>query len=60
MKVNRLLLLVAAIIVSASLANAADQSSVLYERNVPVKMRDGVTLRADIFRPKGASPANSL
>ncbi len=52
MKVNRLLLLVAAIIVSASLANAADQSSVLYERNVPVKMRDGVTLRADIFRPK--------
>ena len=52
MKVNRVLLLVAAIVVSASLANAADPSSVLYERNVAVKMRDGVTLRADIYRPK--------
>jgi putative CocE/NonD family hydrolase len=30
---------------------AADQYSVTYERNVAVKMRDGVTLRADIFRP---------
>src|SRR5262245_21761746 len=30
---------------------AADQYSVTYERNVAVKMRDGVTLHADIFRP---------
>jgi len=32
-------------------AFAADQYAVTYERNVAVKMRDGVTLRADIFRP---------
>src|SRR5437764_4283120 len=30
---------------------AADQYPVTYERNVPVKMRDGVVLRADIYRP---------
>jgi putative CocE/NonD family hydrolase len=36
----------------APLAIAADQFSVTYERNVAVKMRDGVTLRADIYRPK--------
>jgi len=32
-------------------ARAADQYPVTYERNVAVKMRDGVTLRADIYRP---------
>lgn len=32
-------------------AQAADQYAVTYERDVDVKMRDGVTLRADIFRP---------
>jgi len=31
---------------------AADQYPIHYERNVAVKMRDGVTLRADIYRPK--------
>jgi uncharacterized protein len=31
---------------------AADQYEVTIERNVQVKMRDGVILRADIFRPK--------
>ncbi len=36
----------------SSLAMAADSYAVTYERNVAVKMRDGVTLRADIFRPK--------
>jgi uncharacterized protein len=35
----------------ASLARAAEQYPVTYERNVAVKMRDGVTLRADIYRP---------
>jgi uncharacterized protein len=30
----------------------ADQYEVTIERNVQVKMRDGVVLRADIFRPK--------
>ncbi len=33
-------------------AVAADQYAVSFEHNVPVKMRDGVTLRADIYRPK--------
>jgi uncharacterized protein len=32
-------------------AHAADQYPVTYERNVPVKMRDGIILRADIYRP---------
>src|SRR6266566_7313801 len=32
-------------------AFAADQYAVTYERNVAVRMRDGVTLHADIFRP---------
>ena len=26
-------------------------SKIIHERNVPVKMRDGVTLYADIYRP---------
>src|SRR5947208_290539 len=43
-------LLIAVIFISAS-AYAADQYAVTYERNVPVKMRDGVILRADIYRP---------
>ena len=35
-----------------SRAAAAEQYEVIMERNVPAKMRDGVTLRADIYRPK--------
>src|SRR5437773_5556074 len=31
---------------------AAGQNEVAVERNVPVKMRDGVVLHADIYRPK--------
>lgn len=31
---------------------AAEEYAVTIERNVPAKMRDGVTLRADIYRPK--------
>src|SRR5256885_2387268 len=31
---------------------AAGQNEVTVERNVPVKMRDGVVLHADIYRPK--------
>src|SRR6476646_7254201 len=30
----------------------ADEYAVTFESNVPVKTRDGVTLRADIYRPK--------
>jgi uncharacterized protein len=37
---------------SAALAAAAENYGVIVERNVPAKMRDGVTLRADIYRPK--------
>ncbi len=32
---------------------AAENHEVTVERNVAAKMRDGVTLRADIYRPKG-------
>jgi putative CocE/NonD family hydrolase len=38
--------------ISAGLSFAADQYPVAFERNVAVTMRDGVTLRADIYRPK--------
>jgi uncharacterized protein len=31
---------------------AQERYEVILERNVPAKMRDGVTLRADIYRPK--------
>jgi putative CocE/NonD family hydrolase len=34
-------------------AAAAEHYDVAVERNVAAKMRDGVTLRADIYRPKG-------
>lgn len=37
----------------ASRGNAANLNPVTYERNVAVSMRDGVTLRADIYRPDG-------
>ncbi len=38
---------------AAEAARAAAQNyDVIVERNVPAKMRDGVTLRADIYRPK--------
>jgi predicted acyl esterase len=32
--------------------SAADSYEVRIERDVPAKMRDGITLRADICRPK--------
>jgi putative CocE/NonD family hydrolase len=41
-------------LVCAALAQAAGQAEkyeITYERNAAVKMRDGVTLRADIYRP---------
>jgi putative CocE/NonD family hydrolase len=46
------LIVVIAVMPFASLARAAEQYGVTYERNVAVKMRDNVTLRADIYRPK--------
>src|SRR5258705_9255761 len=40
------------LIISAGACFAADQYPVSFEHNVAVKMRDGITLRADIYRPK--------
>ena len=37
----------------ASPARAANPYSVVFERDVAVSMRDGVKLRADIYRPDG-------
>jgi len=37
---------------AAGVARAAENYEVIVERNVAAKMRDGVTLRADIYRPK--------
>jgi putative CocE/NonD family hydrolase len=36
-------------------SHAADQYAVSFERNVAMKTRDGVTLHADIYRPKADS-----
>ena len=36
----------------ASFASATESNNVIVERGVAAKMRDGVTLRADIYRPK--------
>src|ERR1700675_667331 len=52
---SRLLLgycFVALTIVAPAGARAADSYEVTIERGVAIKMRDGVTLRADIYRPK--------
>jgi uncharacterized protein len=37
---------------SASVARAAGPYAVTFERNASLKLRDGVTLRADIYRPQ--------
>ena len=49
---KRLVLFGLFFVVLNSLAMAADPYAVTYERNIALRMRDGVTLRADIFRPK--------
>jgi putative CocE/NonD family hydrolase len=48
---QRLAVAVFYLFLTASYTLAADQFAVTYERGVAVKMRDGVTLRADIYRP---------
>ena len=40
------------VLLAASISRAAEPYGVIVERNVPVKMHDGVVLRADIYRPK--------
>jgi len=45
--------IVAALLVGATVySRALEETAVTAEFGVPVKMRDGVTLRADIYRPK--------
>jgi putative CocE/NonD family hydrolase len=53
MRITRLApLLALALLGFVPCGHAEDEYRVVYEGNVPVKMRDGVTLRADIYRPK--------
>src|SRR3954465_6056693 len=49
----RVLIVLATLCSFALLAQAADQYAVTYERNATVTMRDGVKLKADIYRPTG-------
>lgn len=37
-----------------------ENSGVIYEEDVPVRMRDGVTLRCNVFRPADGKPAPAL
>jgi putative CocE/NonD family hydrolase len=51
MKHRRILSLSILVLAAASAAMAAESNEVTIERGVAVKMRDGVVLRADIYRP---------
>jgi uncharacterized protein len=46
------LIALGATLLSTSKLTAAENHEVTLERNVAAKMRDGVTLRADVYRPK--------
>ena len=50
-RISVLLVMGATLFLPANVA-ADEKYDVTVERNVPAKMRDGVTLRADIYRPK--------
>ncbi|MFA5058108.1 MAG: CocE/NonD family hydrolase, partial [Opitutaceae bacterium] len=55
MRSNRLILLLVAITLEiAARSHAQDQYPIILEKNVAMKTRDGVTLRADIYRPRSA------
>ena len=41
-----------AVVLTTSLVRAAEIYEVMVERSVKAKMRDGVILRADVYRPK--------
>jgi putative CocE/NonD family hydrolase len=51
MRIRRLLLLSTLVLVAATSSVAAERYAITIERGVAVKMRDGVVLRADIYRP---------
>lgn len=40
------------VLLGTSLGQAENPNALVYERNVEVKMRDGVILRADVYRPR--------
>ena len=44
--------LILAVLLGVATTRAAEYYEVLVEREVAVKMPDGITLRADIYRPK--------
>ena len=49
---KRVLLPIFALVVMALLGGAAAQTpAISIEKNVPARMRDGVILRADVYRP---------
>ena len=51
-----MLVVVAGILVNGNWVRAQSDSDVVVERNVAMKTRDGVTLYADVYRPKGDGP----
>ena len=56
MKKNLSLLAIAASLLTSLPAAAQSASGIVIERNVAMKTRDGVTLRADVYRPAGDGP----
>ena len=51
MDIGRALLAATAAVLISAGVRAADTYAVTYQRNVALRLRDGVTLRADIYRP---------
>src|ERR1700744_1991583 len=51
-KMNRWLFSLLALLLAASASLAADNYQIVLERDVKVTMRDGIVLKADIYRPK--------
>jgi putative CocE/NonD family hydrolase len=49
------ILLAALLLMTPVLSVAEEHYAITLERNVPVTMRDGVILRADIYRPQGSA-----
>ena len=49
----RLALILAVPALVAAMAGDQSLAHIVVERDVPVKMRDGVTLMADVYRPEG-------
>jgi putative CocE/NonD family hydrolase len=52
MTLSRTSMLTVVLLMSVATCPAADQYAVTYERDIVVTMRDGVKLKADIFRPR--------